>query len=308
MDTTWFDTLTKSVSRPGSRRGLVRLAAVLPLAGAVRSRFGTSPAGADQVSAENCTPEGKRCGGGGKRRRPCKKCCTKNVITDQNGRKRCSCVRPGNGCSNDSQCCEGLCTSGTCRVSDPGPTPVPCTGLKPTATGATKGLQEAINAAEAGDALTLCAGTWNLTDTVYIRKDLTLIGAGAGATSLDGANAVRVLHVYSVTVTLQDLTIRNGNTVYDHGGGMFVEINGNITLLGVRVTGNTAKHGGGGIFTGSPMSLDAGSSVTGNTAREGGGIMNGISTVTLESGAIICGNSEPECLGSFNGTCPNCPS
>lgn len=38
-------------------------------------------------------------------------------MTDQNGRKRCSCVRLGNACSNDAQCCEGGCLDRTCQVT-----------------------------------------------------------------------------------------------------------------------------------------------------------------------------------------------
>ena len=113
------------------------------------------------------------------------------------------------------RCCQGLTpdASGRCGTPAPGPDPISCTGLTPTATSPTQGLQDAIDAAEAGATLTLCAGTWNLTTTLDITRDLTLIGAGAGKTVLDGGDAVRVLYVETgATVTPQDLTIRNGNT------------------------------------------------------------------------------------------------
>lgn len=120
MDPTRFDGMIRRLSGDHSRRTLVGAS----LGAAVLTAVGLGQvSAADDVSMENCTPEGKRCGSG-KRRRPCKKCCTKNVIRDQNGRKRCSCVRLGNGCSNDSQCCEGICDSGTCQVSVPACVPL----------------------------------------------------------------------------------------------------------------------------------------------------------------------------------------
>jgi hypothetical protein len=285
MDANWFDTLTKSVSRPGSRRRVMRLGAALPLAGAAGRLLGTSFAGADKVTAENCTPAGKRCGKG-KRQQPCKKCCTGNVITDQSGRKRCSCVRLGNGCSNDSQCCEGICDAGTCQTSDPGPDPVLCTGLKPT-----QDLQEAIDGAGAGDTLTLCAGTWNLTSTVAIDKNLTLIGAGAGKTILDGGNAVRVLLINTAApVRVQDLTITKGYEAVS-GGGIYNY--GVLTLRGVSVTGNAADQGGGGIWNHvGTVTLKTGTSVTGNTSgTAGGGIFNYTGPLTLEDGSSVTGNT-----------------
>lgn len=113
MDPIRFDGMIRRLSGDHSRRTLMGGT----LGVAVLTAVGLKQvSAADDVSMENCTPEGKRCGSG-KRRRPCKKCCTKNVIRDQKGRKRCSCVRLGNGCSNDSQCCEGICDSGTCQVS-----------------------------------------------------------------------------------------------------------------------------------------------------------------------------------------------
>lgn len=67
--------------------------------------LGQAATATDDVSMETCTPEGKHC--------------TRNDITDQNGKRRSSCVRFGNVCSNDSQCCEGIWDSGTCQVSVP---------------------------------------------------------------------------------------------------------------------------------------------------------------------------------------------
>ena len=107
--------------------------------------------------------------------------------------------------------------SGRC-AAPPSPAPPPgCTGLKPANTSPTQGLLEAIEAAADGATLTLCAGTWNLTNTVVITRTLTLVGAGAGQTILDGGRppsgpgGVRVLRIDpGANVTLQDLMITKG--------------------------------------------------------------------------------------------------
>jgi hypothetical protein len=103
------------------------------------------------------------------------------------GKDKVSCAKAGQTPKKGKhkRCCTGLSpdASGRCAAAGPAPT---CTGLKPTNTSATQGLQEAINQAPPGATLTLCAGTWTLTETVIIPANLTLIGAGAGKTTLDG--------------------------------------------------------------------------------------------------------------------------
>ena len=139
----------------------------------------------------------------------------------------------------------------------------------------------------AGSTLDLCAGTWLLGSTITVDKELTLVGAEAGKTVLDGQGAVRV--------QLRDLTITRGNAESgspgsgNTGGGTRNE--GILTLTGVAIAGNTAASLGGGIFTAGTMTLGAGSQITGNTATDfGGGIhTNGI--VTLQAGSQVMGNT-----------------
>jgi hypothetical protein len=212
--------------------------------------------------------------------------------------------------------------------------------LKPKE-GPTQGLQEAIDAKKAGATLKLCAGTWTVNNTITINKKLTLRGAGAGQTSLDGngANDIRVLRIASgAQVTLQALKISGGNATgggdESNGGGIFND--GTATLMSVTVTANTAAGSGGGIGNSGTLTLKQGSSVTVNTAVAGGGIANdstgtvnleagsdvtlntatgssgsGIfnaGTVTLDSGALVCDNipANNQCAGTFTGaSCPN---
>jgi hypothetical protein len=182
-------------------------------------------------------------------------------------------------CSNPEKCSGSqICQSdGTCCLPD------------------TADLQAAIDGAAAGDTIPLCAGTWNLTSTVSISKNLTVIGAGTGVggSALDGGNTVRVLDIADgATVTLQDLTITRGFLPVNGPGGGGIINAGTLTLRGVSVTGNAAFYAAGIFNLYGTLTLQDGSSVTGNTsANTGGGIENGYGTVALETGSHVTGNT-----------------
>jgi hypothetical protein len=332
MDPHWFDRLAKLLARAGTRRGLLGRLAPLPLAGLLAAL---------RTEASEAA---------GRRKRRVKR--HKHQVGDhkdhrkgkRKGKDKASCAKAGQTPKTGKHkgCCAGLSTdaSGRCAAAAPAPGPAPaCTGLNPTNTSATQGLQETIDQAQPGATLTLCAGTWTLTSTILIPANLTLIGAGAGKTILDGGNTVRVLAIASdVDVTLQDLTITNGssglgagifnlgtltlvgvsvtmNTAFE-GGGISNISGGTVTLAtGSSVSGNTAVIRGGGIYnnSGGMLTLQAGSTVSGNTAPggNGGGIDNFLGTVTLEASNLVCGNTlDNNCAGAVSGTFPAncCPS
>ena len=116
---------------------------------------------------------------------------------------------------------------------------------------------------------------------VSVEKNLTLLGAGADRTVLDGggtASAKAVLYVYAgAIVEVRGLTVRGGNSAV--GGG--IDNEGALTLDGVTVTANTADDGGG-IFNLAGASLRLiDSRVSGNEADNGGGLWVDGGTVTL---------------------------
>jgi hypothetical protein len=77
---------------------------------------------------------------------------------------------------------------------------------------------------------------------------ITVSGGGANTTFLQppAATAIRVLSVgSSAGVTLNDLSLRNGNVTSGTGGNLLVSSTASVTLTGVRVTGGTAPRGGG---------------------------------------------------------------
>jgi hypothetical protein len=228
----------------------------------------------------NCTTTGvnQTCGGGTPSQ-PGVCGCTPTTCAAE----RKDCGEIPNGCGGPELDC-GTCTGGDSCVNNV------CGCLPPS-----EDLQAAIDAAAAGATLTLCPGTWTVSSTISITKNLNLVGAGAGQSILDGGNAVRVLHIASgVTVTLRDLTITKGRA--STGGGILNL--GTLTLGGVSVTGNTAPGTtptggiGGGIFNDSgTVTLAAGSRVTSNSTQLGGGIYNLFGTVTLQADSIVGGTN-----------------
>jgi hypothetical protein len=291
MDPTAFDALARSFHAARSRRRLLSLLAALPLLGGLLIQVAEEAEGKDRRDQRERPHEEahqQRVGDAGKKK-------------GKKKRKR-KCAAAGQTTSKKRKtCCSGLTkdASGRCAA------PVVCSGLTPIGSSPTQGLQEAIDAAAAGSTLTLCAGTWHLTTTVRITKALTLVGAGAGQTILNGQGRVQVLETSHAPlagltgVQLRDLTISNGR---GNTGGGILNV-GLLTLAGVSITGNTANiaggffNSGGGIHNLGTLILGAGSVIGGttpaeaNTARFGGGIFNGvIGTVTLQDGSRVTGN------------------
>ena len=289
MDSKQFDRVARTLAQAGTRRGVVRLLAVLPVAGALGTLRGDDTAAGGRHKRR--TTRNKRQSGNdkdnrnGKRKGQTKRACAKTGQTPKKG--------------NRKGCCQGLTKDGTGRcAASVAPAPAVCTGLTPTTTSPTQGLQEAIKQAERDGitTLTLCPGTWHLSATVVIQKNITLRGAGAGQSILDGGRppsgpgGVRVLQIEpGATVTVADLTITKGSIVRDNGAGIYN--GGTLTLTDVSVTGNASPFGAG-IFNDFNATLTLmGGTVTGNSATaRGGGIFHTGATMTLTD-VTVTGNS-----------------
>ncbi|MBI2612881.1 CSLREA domain-containing protein [Candidatus Kaiserbacteria bacterium] len=204
-------------------------------------------------------------------------------------------------------------------------------------------LREAIGAANAlagADVVTLPAGTYtlsivgtgedlNATGDLDITDDLTVSGAGAATTIIDGGGIDRVLTVFSgVTVLIDAVTIQNGdpeagagaggvlnagtltltksivtdNTGENFGGGILNT--GTLTLTDTTVSdnillGSNTSGGGGGIFSSGTLTLTR-STVSGNsTIGRGGGIYGADPTITITN-STISGNTALNGGGIFN--------
>ena len=191
-------------------------------------------------------------------------------------------------------------------------------------------IQES-NTLAGADTIMLPAGTYTITIAPFgsndangsfdIKDSLTIVGAGADVTIVDGGglDSVFASPLAGKTINISNLTIQNGavpaskvgggvvamgnsnltltNVVIQNnragdGGGIYNQ--GNLTLIRCVVRGNTAtlvtqdtskfRQGGGIFHTGGEL-LVRESTISGNTAISGGGLANGGDAV-IESSTI----------------------
>jgi len=152
-------------------------------------------------------------------------------------------------------------------------------------------VRDAVATAASGDTVQIPAGHYVLTlGEIAIDQNLTLAGAGARSTILDGNAASRVLSVgptnTGAEVTFSDLTVRNGQTNSIGGGGIRNEAR--LTVQRCLITANLTQQVGGGIYSGDNSILVVVESlVAGNQAQFPGGQGGGI----FSSGALVVLNS-----------------
>jgi hypothetical protein len=158
------------------------------------------------------------------------------------------------------------------------------------------GVQAAIDAANPGATVRICAGTYKSNPSLSINKALTLVGDGAARTVLKGGGFVRVLLIGpSGVVTLQNLTVTNGLELQQQrqgGAGILVLDRGALTLQGCRVEANKARDGGGiAVSRGATLTL-LDSVVSQNKALAGGGglLVRAGGTATLGAGSRVTDN------------------
>jgi uncharacterized repeat protein (TIGR01451 family) len=174
-------------------------------------------------------------------------------------------------------------------------------------------IQEA-NHLGGADTITLPAGVFTLalsgagedlaaTGDLDITDSLTLTGAGAAQTFIDGGALDRVFDIApngaALTVTLGALTVRNGSASGATGGGIRVNL-GTVTLNDCSLTGNHAGTNGGAIVNSGTLSVNR-CTLSGNSADgNGGGLYNGAS-VTLTNSTLSGNTATTFGGGLYNG-------
>jgi CSLREA domain-containing protein len=86
-------------------------------------------------------------------------------------------------------------------------------------------------------------------DDLDIVTSLSIMGAGMYETTIDGSDLFRIFDIQAgdtATITINELTIRNGNSGSSAGGG--IRNASNLTLNQVRIQSSHAGNYGGGIF------------------------------------------------------------
>jgi len=197
-------------------------------------------------------------------------------------------------------------------------------------------IQEA-NARQGGDTIVLPAGTYTITipgdddsaamGDLDITDTLTIQGAGADQTIIDGGGLDRVFDIdpgatAALSVTIEGVTVQNGrggirgfgsvsisdsiarnNTGADMGGGVYlgcVPITQTVELNNVLFAGNTTLGDGGGILvvSGQCAVFMRSVSALGNTSGGSGG---GIAISTIDSTVMLDGITAEDNSAAGNG-------
>ncbi|HEV2425665.1 MAG TPA: choice-of-anchor Q domain-containing protein [Terriglobia bacterium] len=204
-----------------------------------------------------------------------------------------------------------------------------CTSAKT----ACKTIGHAISLAASGDSISVAAATY--TENLTITVNLSLIGANASTTIVDGGAVSRVISILSTTarVSLSRLTIRDGIAA---GGGGILNW-GKLTVSSSTISGNTASSSysatGGGIYNSGTLTVNSstlnantgtttfmyggaiynsgtvainnstisGNSALGFTGGGGGGIYNSAGTVTINNSTLSGNSGTPDGGGIYNG-------
>jgi len=158
-------------------------------------------------------------------------------------------------------------------------------------------LRDAITYANtnAGIAISINAGTYNLTaGMLSVHVDMTIAGADAGTTIIDGGGGDRIFLVNGGNVAISQLTMRNGNansSSYPDGGALLTSAAATVTLANVVISGNKALHGGGIAMKSSDTLTINDSAIIGNIASDlGGGLYNNTGTI-IANRSLIANNA-----------------
>ena len=175
-------------------------------------------------------------------------------------------------------------------------------------------IQEA-NTLAGADTITLPAGVFQLLLTgsgeeaaasgdLDITADLTINGAGAPSTVIDGGGLDRVFDIapnlVPVSVTINSLAIRNGKASSAPGGAIRVNT-GTVVLNDCSLNGNSTDMNGGAISNAGNLTLNR-CALSANTASDNGGGLYNAATVALNN-STLSGNSATSLGGGlYNAT------
>ncbi len=132
-----------------------------------------------------------------------------------------------------------------------------------------------------------------------ITQPVTLAGAGAASTQVDGGGIDRVFAVAATGVRISGLSIAGGDARPNgSGGGIAVSRGGSLTLTESIVTANKADEGGGIASSGQAAISDSTVSHNEGGPDGGGGVYNGGESMVIE-GTQILSNTAQRAGGVF---------
>jgi len=158
-----------------------------------------------------------------------------------------------------------------------------------------RGAIQVTNANAGQDTIELPDGTFVLTASfgLTVNDGLVIQGASRDGTIIDGNGSVVVLTLSgSATLTVRDLTVRNGfGTLF--GAGILVDsLSSSLLVERCAIRDNVNTYYGAGIFSYGYAEIDE-SVITGNrTANDGAGLRNrGPSNLMLVRNSLVAGNT-----------------
>ena len=183
-------------------------------------------------------------------------------------------------------------------------------------------LRAAIAGSSSGDTINfapaLDGGTITLmSGELQIGHDLTIAGPGANNLTVSADNASRVIYISAGMVDISGLTVTAGDGAHasdgstNQGGDIDVEgTSTSVTLDGMTITdGDSALFGGGIGFSGATAQI-TNSTISGNAATGfavGGGIWQDGGTMTLTNDTIAANTATANGGGIAEATAPSSP-
>jgi hypothetical protein len=151
-------------------------------------------------------------------------------------------------------------------------------------------LQARIDGAKPGSTIQL--GPGRVRGRIVIDKPLTIRGAGADRTTIDGTGKGSTICIDATDgdVHIEELTVTGGRS--SHGAGISIDNGARVHLLGLTIMRNTAKSGSGGA-----VAIDRGElyvnecTIVQNRAYEGGAIYIGGEAKGELSASIVAENA-----------------
>lgn len=163
--------------------------------------------------------------------------------------------------------------------------------------GAKEAIGHALREANNGDTVYLCAGTYDLTTGIRVLSgtNLSIQGAGAGRTVLDGGGDVRILKINadSIHLNIRDLHFYNGYS--DDDGGAICHLEGDLLVQRVTFTDNVSDSFGGAISCyGDSLTILDSRFINNSTSRHGGAIDVHQSNGTVIQNSVFINNHADE--------------
>ena len=146
-------------------------------------------------------------------------------------------------------------------------------------------VQEAMDAATAGEVISVCPGTWT-EELVQQVSPLVLMGYGAGVSVLESAEHHVLETEISGELVVMDLSIQGGNDT--KGGGIYA-VDATLCLSDVEISGNAAQYGGGIYLGGIGGSFEADRILlsANKAGSKGGGLyISGSYTILIEDSEL----------------------